>query len=140
MPTTLVAFGAALASSSDGIQEMFVAEVCAAIVVSAREPNFARSVCEKELDAGTSVIVAALPSVTADTLGVVALGIVGSVITIPPLAVPIDAEIPKFAAIVSVICRVPSELCAIVTSPYAALSDAPLSVRIVRYFVPEEEA
>ena len=51
MPTTLVAFGAALASSSDGVQDMLVAEVCVAIVVSAREPNFALSVCEKELDA-----------------------------------------------------------------------------------------
>ena len=129
-----------MASSNDGVHDTLVDEVCVAIVVSAREPNFARSVCKKELDAGESVIVAALPSVTADTLGVVALGIVGSVITMPPLVVPIDAEIPKFAAIVSVICRVPSELCAMVTSPYAALSDAPLSVRIVRYFVPDEEA
>jgi len=92
VPTTLVVFGAALASFSVGVQDMLVAKVCATIVVSAREPNFALRVCEKELDAGESVIVAALPSVTADTLGVVTRGIAGSEILTDPLAEPIAAE------------------------------------------------
>ncbi len=81
-----------MASSSDGVHEMFVAAVCDAIVVSAREPNFARSVCKKEPDAGVSEIVAALPSVTADTVGVVIRGIAGSEMTTLPFAVPMDAE------------------------------------------------
>ena len=71
---------------------MFVAAVCDAIVVSAREPNFARSVCKKEPDAGVSEIVAALPSVTAETVGVVMRGIAGSYMTTLPFAVPMDAE------------------------------------------------
>ena len=81
-----------MASSSDGVHEMLVAEICAAIVVSAREPNFARRVCRNALDAGVSVIVAALPSVTADTVGVVIRGIAGRDRTTLPFAVPIDAE------------------------------------------------
>ena len=71
---------------------MLVAEVCAAIVVSAREPNFARRVCRNALDAGVSVIVAALPSVTAELMGVVMRGIAGNDRTTLPFAVPIDAE------------------------------------------------
>ena len=51
VPATLVEFDAALASSSDGVHEMLVAEASDAIVVSAREPNFARSVCRNALDA-----------------------------------------------------------------------------------------
>ena len=81
-----------MASSSDGIHEMLVAEASDAIVVSAREPNFARSVCRNALDAGVSVIVAALPSVTAETEGVVIRGIAGSDMTTLPFAVPMDAE------------------------------------------------
>ena len=61
---------------------MLVAEVCVAIVVSAREPNFARRVCKNALEAGVSVIVAALPSVTLCTLGVVTRGIAGSVMLV----------------------------------------------------------
>ena len=71
---------------------MFVAAVSAAIVVSAREPNFARSVCKSALDAGVSEIVDALPSVTLDTLGVVIRGIAGSDRTTLPFADPIEAE------------------------------------------------
>ena len=71
---------------------MLVAEVCAAIVVSAREPNFARRVCRNALDAGVSVIVAALPSVTAELMGVVMRGIAGNERTTLPFAVPMDAE------------------------------------------------
>ncbi len=96
---------------------MLVAEVCAAIVVSAREPNFARSVCTNALDAGESVIVAALPSVTTDTFGVVTRGIAGSEILTDPLAEPIAAEYVKFPAKDSVACLVPSELWEIVHSP-----------------------
>ena len=92
VPATLVEFGAALASSSDGVHEMLVAEACDATIVSAREPNFARSVCKKEPDAGVSEIVAALPSVTADSVGVVIRGIAGSEMTTLPFAVPMDAE------------------------------------------------
>ena len=71
---------------------MLVAEVCVAIVVSAREPNFARRVCRNALDAGASVIAAALPSVTLGTLGVVTRGIAGSVMPSDPLTEPIEAE------------------------------------------------
>ena len=110
VPATLVEFGAALASSSDGVQEMLVAAVCVAIVVSAREPNFARSVCKNALDAGVSEIVVALPSVTAEIGGVVMRGIAGNDMTTLPFAVPIDAENVQFAVNASVIWRVPSEL------------------------------
>ena len=130
----LVAFGAALASSSDGVQAMLVAEVCVAIVVSSREPNFARSVCTNALDAGESVIVAPLPSITADTLGVVTRGIAGSTMLTDPLAEPIAEEYVKFPANDSVTCLVPSELWKIVHSPYASLSVLALSVRIMRYW------
>ena len=71
---------------------MLVAEVWAAIVVSTREPNFARKVCRNALDAGVSVIVDALPSATAETVGVVMRGIAGSEMTTLPFAVPMDAE------------------------------------------------
>ena len=71
---------------------MLVAEACDATIVSAREPNFARSVCRNALDAGVSEIVAALPSVTAETEGVVIRGIAGSEMTTLPFAVPMDAE------------------------------------------------
>ncbi|MPM56166.1 hypothetical protein SDC9_102968 [bioreactor metagenome] len=125
--------GAALASSSDGVHDTFVAEVCVAIVVSARDPNFALSVCTNAFDAGVKVIVAALPSVTADTLGVVALGIVGSDTLIEPFAEPIADEKLQFAENDSATCFVPSALCAMVASPYAALSEDALSVRMVRY-------
>ena len=81
-----------MASSNDGVHEMLVAAVCDAIVVSAREPNFARSVCKNEPDAGVSEIVAALPSVTAEMIGVVMRGIAGNDRTTLPFAVPIDAE------------------------------------------------
>ena len=71
---------------------MLVAAVCVAIIVSAREPNFARRVCTNALDAGASDIVAALLSVTAETVGVVIRGIAGSDMTTLPFAVPMDAE------------------------------------------------
>ena len=92
-----------MASSSDGVHEMLVAAVCVAIVVSAREPNFARSVCKNALDAGVSVIVVALPSVTAGMLGVVTRGIAGSDMTTLPFAVPMDVEYVQFAVNANVI-------------------------------------
>ena len=81
-----------MASSSNGVHETLVAKVCVAIIVSAREPNFARKACKNALDAGVSVIVAALPSVVAEMVGVVMRGIAGSDMTTLPFAFPIDAE------------------------------------------------
>ena len=89
---------------------MLVAAVSVVIIVSARDPNFARRVCRKALEAGVSEIVAALPSVTAEIEGVVMRGIAGNDMTTLPFAVPIDAENVQFAVNASVIWRVPSEL------------------------------
>ena len=113
---------------------MLVAEVWTAIVVSTREPNFARRVCRNELDAGVSVIVAALPSVTLGTLGVVTRGIAGNVMLSDPLTEPIADEYVQFATNEIVVCLVPSELWVTVHSPYASLSVLALSVKIMRYW------
>jgi hypothetical protein len=90
-------------------------------------------VCRNDEDAGESEIVAALPSVTLETLALVARGIVGRETLTEPLAEPIADEKLQFAENDRVICFVPSALCATVTSPYAALSEVALSVRMVRY-------
>jgi hypothetical protein len=134
VPATLVAFGAALASSNTGVHEMLVAAVWDAIIDSAREPNFARSVCRNALDAGESVISAALPSETLGTLGVVTRGIAGNVMLSDPLTEPIADEYVQFATNEIVVCLVPSELWVTVHSPYASLSVLALSVRIMRYW------
>ena len=115
---------------------MLVAEVCVAIVVSAREPNFARRVCKNALEAGVSVIVATLPSVTLGTLGVVTHGIAGNVMLSDPLTEPIADEYVQFATNEIVVCLVPSELWVTIHSPYASLSELALSVRIIRYWYP----
>ena len=91
--------------------------------------------CVNDDDAGDNDIVPALPIVSEPTVGVVLLGIVGSVTVIDPLAVPYVEAIEKLPLNDSVNCFVPSALWDIVKSPYAAdLVDA-LSVSTVMYFL-----
>ena len=52
VPATVVAFGAALASASEGVHDRAVALVSDAMVVCARLPNFALNVCLNDDDAG----------------------------------------------------------------------------------------
>ena len=91
--------------------------------------------CVNEDDAGDSDIVPALPIVSEPTVGVVLLGIVGSVTVIDPLAVPYVEAIEKLPLKDKVNCFVPSELCATVKSPYAADLVEALSVSTVMYFL-----
>ena len=81
-------------------------------------------------------IVVALPSVMLPTDGTVLRGIVGNCMVTAPLAVPKDEVMLKSPLNESVNCLVPSALCAMVKSPYAAALVEALSVKTVIYFFP----
>ncbi len=137
VPTAFVAFGAWFASVSAGVQLTEVFAVFVAIVPDA-EPTAYLKVWVKEDDAGLSVIVDAEPIVSVPTEGVVARGIVVNEIVAEPDAILIAEENEQSADQANVTLPVPSALCVIVHSPYAAASVDALSVRIVKNLLSAE--
>ena len=132
VPLAVVEFGAELASARAGVQDTDVDDVFDAIVISEREPNFARSVCVNEEDALDILIVDAEPSVILPTETEDALGIVGRAIVTEPVTIPIDEANEQFDVQASFTDPVPSALWCTVHSPYAVASEELLSVSIVR--------
>jgi hypothetical protein len=125
VPLAVVEFGAEFASARAGVQDTDVDDVFDAIVVSEREPNFARSVCVNEEDALDILIVDAEPSVILPTETEDAL-------VTEPVTIPIDEANEQFDVQASFTDPVPSALWCTVHSPYAVASEELLSVSIVR--------
>ena len=117
VPLAAVEFGAEFASARAGVQDTDVDDVFDAIVVSEREPNFARSVCVNEEDALDIVIVDAEPSVRLPTETEDTLGIVGRAIVTEPVTIPIDEANEQFYVQASFTEPVPSALWLTVHSP-----------------------
>jgi hypothetical protein len=125
VPLAVVEFGAEFASARAGVQDTDVDDVFDAIVVSEREPNFARSVCVNEEDALDILIVDAEPSVILPTE-------TEEAIVTEPVTIPIDEANEQFDVQASFTDPVPSALWCTVHSPYAVASEELLSVSIVR--------